>query len=589
MSFSQPVLRVLQSAAIVLACHAATGAEATGVVFHDRNADGTRQADEPGIGNVAVSDGERVVRTDANGRYRLKIDAEDAIIFVVKPRGYQVPLDAQNIPRGYYIHKPNGSPDEGFLFAGVAPTGPLPESVDFALRANDEPSAFSVIAFGDPQPYSLEQIDFYRRDVIDPLIAPGGNIHNAAFGISLGDLVGDNLTLFDPLNEAQALLGVPWYNVYGNHDMNFLSGHSSATNGDPDRYADETFERVYGPPNYAFQYAEVHFIVLDNVYYQGFEGYRDGEHPTWPTGKWPRTGNYRGALRPEQINFVKNYVATVPTDELIVLAFHIPMEMHGEGVHRIPEKRALLEALSTHPHTLSLSGHTHFHQHWFFNAEDGYNPSASGGINQHTARDAQRFPTPVHHHINSVTASGSWYNGIKDEAGVPHTTMRDGAPNGYTLLHFDGNRYTSDFRAARRPANDQMGIFIGAKDVEGVVPHNGSAVDLVVNVFNGARGDDVRVRIHPNPALGAKPTGWQALEFTPALDPQYEHTFAREASLPEEFRSSWGLPRPVTSYHLWAGKMPTGLPQGTHLVEVEHTDLYGRVHTSRRTFRVTDE
>ena len=36
-----------------------------------------------------------------------------------------------------------------------------------------------------------------------------------------------------------ATVGIPWYNVHGNHDMNFL-----ATD---DRYADETFERVYGP------------------------------------------------------------------------------------------------------------------------------------------------------------------------------------------------------------------------------------------------------------------------------------------------------------------------------------------------------
>lgn len=579
--------RLLAALPLIAASHTASGAEARGVVFHDLNADGVRQANEPGIAGVAVSDGQRVVRTDASGRYRIEIDDEDAIVFVVKPRDYQVVLDEQNIPRGYYIHKPKGSPDDGFVFPGVDPTGPMPRSIDFPLRAAEEPSAFTVIAMGDPQPYSLEQIDFYRREVIDPLIASDGNKHKAAFGISLGDLVGDNLDLFEPLNEAQSLLGVPWYNVYGNHDMNFMSGHSSTTKADPDRYADDTFERVFGPPNYAFQYADVHFIILDNVYWQGFDGYRDQPDPNWPTDRKPNTGNYRGALRPDQIDFVENYLGGVPADELVVLAFHIPMEMQGEGVHRIPEKRALLKALSGHPHTLSLSGHTHFQQHWFFGPDDGYKPTTAGGNNQHAARDPGRFPAPVHHHINAVTASGSWYNGLKDEAGIPHTTMRDGAPNGYTLLHFDGNRYTSDFRAARRPADDQMGIFIGSSESEGVVAA-GDQADITVNVYNGAVGDEVMMRVLPNPALAESPTSWQRLAFAPGTDPRYVQTHARETDLPEHLNTGWGLPGPQTSYHLWSGNIPADLAIGTHVLEIRHTDLYGRVLTDRRTFRVTE-
>ena len=567
----------------------AFGLEATGVVFHDVNGDGVRQQSEPGLGGVAVSDGRTVVRTDRAGRYRMEIDPDDAIVFVVKPKGFQVPLDGVNIPRGYYIHKPGGSPDDGFVFNGVAPTGPLPDAIDFPLTLSEESNEFTVIAFGDPQPYSLEEVDFFRRDVVDPLITSRGNVHGAAFGISLGDLVGDNLDLFDPLNQAQALFGVPWYNVYGNHDMNFLSGSSSLTSDDPDRYADETFERVYGPPNYAFQYADVHFIVLDNVYYQGFNGYRSRPDPNWPRAQKPVTNNYRGALLPAQIEFVENYLKGVPPDELIVLAFHIPIEMHGEGVHRIPEKSDLFRALSGHPHTLSVSGHTHFQQHWFFGRDDGYAPAMSGGVNQHTRRDPERFPLPVHHHINAVTASGSWYNGMPDEAGLPHTTMRDGSPNGYTLLHFDGNRYTSDFVAARRPRDDRMSIFIGSPETEGVIARrsNGSA-RLAVNIYNGASGDEVLARIVPNPSTLAESTPWRPLEFTPGLDPRFVSTHARESELPDEFRSKWSLPQPQVNRHLWAGDLPRKLPVGTHIVEVQHTDLYGRVSVNRRTLRVVD-
>ena len=39
----------------------------------------------------------------------------------------------------------------------------------------------------------------------------------------------------------------------------------------------------------------------------------------------------------------------------------------------------------------------------------------------------------------------------KDERGIPHTTMRDGAPNGYSIITFDGAKATFDFKASRFP------------------------------------------------------------------------------------------------------------------------------------------
>ncbi|MEM8756418.1 MAG: calcineurin-like phosphoesterase family protein [Planctomycetota bacterium] len=540
---------------------------ASGVVFHDANADGVRQTGENGIAGVAVTNGRDVVRTDARGRYTLPV-TDDTIITVIKPAGYQVPLDGYRLPQHSYIHKPAGSPDEGFIFPGVEPTGPLPESIDFGLTGSPEDETFSVIVFGDPQPYSHEDVGFFRRDVIDPLTEFGdagepGNRYGAVFGISLGDLVGDQLELFGPLNQAQAMLGVPWYNVYGNHDMNFLSGDSSLTADDPDRYADETFERIYGSPNYAFQYGNAHFIVLDNVIYQGFDGFRDGEFELWPDGRKPTTGNYRGGLRPEQIDFVRNYLAGVPREDLIVLAFHIPIE--GGGVHRIPEQRELFEALSSHPNTLSLSGHTHFQRHWFFGPEHGYDPGQPGPL---AAAQPNRFDEPVHHHLNAVTASGSWYRGTFDEYGIPNTQMRDGAPNGYTLLHIDGNRYTTEFRASRRAADHQMSVSVN--DANG---------KLTANIFNGAEGDAVHYRLL-DPAAGS--ASWRPMAFAPGPDPLFAASHERETGqATSDAFFNRPVPRPQDAHHLWTADLPA-LPVGrTVAVEIRHLDLYGteRTHT----------
>ncbi len=549
---------------------------ATGFVFLDRNADGVRQAGEAGVEGVAVTNGRDVVRTDEDGRYTIPV-GDDTIISVVKPAGHQVPLNEHNMPVFHYIHKPDGSPDDGFIFRGVDPTGPLPESIDFPLVKADEPESFTVVLFGDPQPYTLEQVDHFRAEVIDPYVVtgttgPAANAHGAHFGISLGDLVGDHLDLFDPLNQAQAMLGVPWYNVYGNHDMNFMAGDSSLTAEDPDRYADETYERVYGPPNFAFQYANAHFILLDNVIYQGFDGMRDTDLPGWPNAQRPVSGNYRGGLRTEQLAFVRSYLATVPADDLIVLAFHIPIE--GGGVHRIPEQRELFEILSGHPHTLSVSGHTHVQRHWFFGPEHGYTAQP---INQHNLDHPERFTGSVHHHLNAVTASGSWYRGAPDEYSRPHTQMADGAPNGYTLLHVDGNRYRTEFRAARRDAGHQMSLHLGEDSM------------LTVNVFNGAEGDAVRMRVLPGSSIGdagAHSTPWTSMAHTVTTDPHLEAVFARESAIDDDLRGYRTVSRPKESFHIWTAEVPGGLPAGTHMLEVTHTDLYGTERVMRRSFHV---
>jgi len=67
------------------------------VVFHDRNRNGVRDAGEPGVPNVLVSNQREVVKTDAQGRYRLPVD-DDTVLFVIKPRGWALPVSDDNVP-----------------------------------------------------------------------------------------------------------------------------------------------------------------------------------------------------------------------------------------------------------------------------------------------------------------------------------------------------------------------------------------------------------------------------------------------------------------------------------------------------------
>ena len=169
---------------------------ARGIVFTDTNTNGVYESGETGVAQVSVSNGCEVVLTDADGRYEIAI-APLQILFISQPSGYSVALDANNIPAFYYRHYPQGTPDliDGtgveWLFPVVDATGPLPASIDFPLTPIvDASTQFEAHAFADTQARTELDQDKLREDLITTLI---GNPFSAEFGITVGDVVYDNL------------------------------------------------------------------------------------------------------------------------------------------------------------------------------------------------------------------------------------------------------------------------------------------------------------------------------------------------------------------------------------------------------------
>jgi len=187
--------------------------EISGVVFRDTNHNLLYDAGEKGIPNVIVSNQHEVVTTDRRGRYTLP-GSEEMIVFITKPAGFATPMNEHNLPQFYYIHQPAGSPE--MEFEGVSPTGPLPEELNFPLYKVKEPNTFDVIMFSDPQPRDAQEISYIRDDVIAELMGT-----EAAFGLTLGDIMFDDLSLFSRQNEIFSALDIPFYNVPGNHDINY--------------------------------------------------------------------------------------------------------------------------------------------------------------------------------------------------------------------------------------------------------------------------------------------------------------------------------------------------------------------------------
>ncbi len=494
--------------AMMMASLGASAAEvAHGYVFHDENGNGVFDEAEAGIEGVRVSNGREIVTTDATGQFALPV-SNDTILFVIKPRGWSTVLDDNGISRGYYVHKPAGSPITEY--PGVEPTGSLPTSVDFPLTRQREPTKFDALLFGDPQPEDEKGVEHYGHDVVGELVGS-----HAMFGITLGDIVEDRLDLLDEINASTAQIGVPWHYVIGNHDMN----KDSTT----DALADETFERVYGPPYYSFTYGKVHVIVLDSVY-------REGD-------------NFHGELGERQLAFIENDLAHVPDDDLVIFAMHIPL-------FGISDKEALFNLVKDRSHLLMIAAHWHGIEQFFLGADDGWHGK-----------------TPLHLYVAGA-AGGSWWTGFRDASGIPHATMSDGSPNGYTVLSVDENEYSFRYKAARRPADYQMTITAP----ERVVAAEAAATEIVVNVFAASERAVVEMRLGEN-------GGWTTMTRRRGVDPFVEAFHTREHAIaPEE--APWG--EPGETNHLWVDALPTNPSVGVTVLYVRVVNVFGATFTGHR-------
>ncbi len=502
-----------------------------------------------GIPDVMVSNGLDVAKTGPDGGWSLSVRDGDSV-FAIKPSGWALPVDPETgLPRFAYVYAPDGSPDLGFRFDGVAATGPLPDSIDFALHRRPEATRFNAVLFTDPQPESLHEVDYIRDDIVAAVDAT-----QAAFGLTHGDIMFDDLSFYPRYNRIVGSIGLPWFNCRGNHDMNLEAPDNT--------HSAETFKRVFGARWYAFQYGPATFIVLDNVDYLGSD-------PTKPNG----SGKYRGYFGPRQLAFVRNVLANVPSGDLVVISFHIPLKTlakTGPAANTV-DARDFLNAIGTHPHTVSFCGHTHTNEHWYFTAADGY-------------------PAGTHHHQILAAVSGSWWSGPFDARGIPMALQTDGAPNGFHILAVDGVAYTTTLVPAHDPAHGQMRVMLDsqvhdtnaevARDYRpGALLAGSIAADrlgsarLVVNLFDG--GPRSRVEI----AAGDRP--YRPLSKVERLDPFVVQVYEQN----RDSKKPWV--EATLSSHLWQGPLPADLPTGTHRIAVRGTDEYGRIHTASMVLEVT--
>ncbi len=525
-----------------------------GSVYSETNSNDRRDRFEAGIEGVNVSNGCEVVQTDGGGNYRIPIHATQ-ILFISKPAEFDLPLDESNIPQFFYRHYPDGTPKEiagtsiEWAWPVIEPTGPLPSVMNFGLIAREQStSEFTAHAFADSQAmYEIDQ-DMLREDLVNPLI---GNPYGVEFGITVGDVVYDNLGLYDRHKAMMSLMEIPQWNLPGNHDINFAA---------PDAiFANETYKSHFGPTYYSFNHGNVHFVALNNVEYAG-------------DGKQFGDSGYRGYIPEYQLNWLEQDLAKVATDKLIVIATHIPLISEADDDQSEPHSgpstenfSRLLEILEPFSNIYGIAGH---------------DTSNSWKVEVNHSHGWQGQPW-IAHTLAEVRGSG-WTKGLSDARGVRDAIMEDGNPNGFYVLKFNDRAVTPDFipfpfgpDAAQRlritldpPLSEQVGGSIN----RGTVQVN---TKIVVNLFDGGVRDSVWASVDGGEA--------QVMTYTVRTDPFAERLAGRYQDTDSEYSPA------ARSAHIWEMDLPRGLAAGIHTIEIQSEDEFGQQREGTMTFEILNQ
>jgi hypothetical protein len=264
-----------------------------------------------GVANVVISDGFSVVKTDAKGEYSISLNEKATNLFMSTPAGYEFKTNA-NIAKQYEVL---GARNE----------------YDFTLtklKKNDAKHNF--IIWADPQVRTKDDVKQMMEtsvpDTIETIksLGPNALVH----GICVGDLAWDFLEYFEDYNKAVAMMGIPFFQALGNHDMNYREGG--------DETSDRTFKEFFGPTYYSFNRGKAHYVVMDDVRYLGVE----------------RT--YDGHISEAQLNWLAKDLEHIRKEDLLIINLHIPVH------NSIKNKEELYKVLEGFTNVHIMSGHTHF-------------------------------------------------------------------------------------------------------------------------------------------------------------------------------------------------------------------------------------
>ena len=404
------------------------------------------------------------------------------------------------------------------------------------------------MGFADTQAGTQEEEDGVREDIVAPII---NNPHGAAFGFVAGDVVNDNLHLFPRHNEIMSKIGIPIWNVAGNHDQNNESPY--------DKYATSTYSRYYGPTEFSFDHGDVHFIGADNI------DNGDVDRPD------------QGCVFNErQLQWLKNDLKFVPRNKLIVPITHCPLITYaldskgqrfalGGNINTI-NFAALVEILKPFKRVYWIAGH---------DTSNSWKVQLNHTHNWH----GEWF---MAHTLAEVRGNG-WSTGPRTERDTRTVNMQDGNPNGYYVMTFKGTTVKPKFIPGKGDPNKSMRIVLDPLPLGTREAGTGKVLAInrgqlapntkvIVNLFDG--GDQDVVKISLDGGL------WTKLQNVLRTDPFQERQFLQYRG------TDSAVGRPEPSSHIWEYPLSPDLAPGVHTVEVMTRDNFGQEAEDSFSFEV---
>ncbi len=364
------------------------------------------------VARVAVSDGRDLVVTDRNGRYTLHSSSDRSWLSLCLPRGAKIPVSAKGTSA---LHRPILPDARGEMVA------------NFGLeKAGSDDSDHAFLLLADPQTQNAFELErMHAETVPDVVKTVKGLTAGQSFAVVCGDIMFDDLTLYPEYERAAGRMGLPCFQVVGNHDLDY----GSRVTEDSTR----TFESHFGPSHYSFNLGAVHYVVLNDVLWFGTA--------------------YLGYLTAEQLAWLAADLALVETGSLVVVCLHIPLAStqadrtgaSGGGYGNMVNNREALYSLLAPFKAHVLAGHTHENEHIIGNG--------------------------VHEHVLGTTC-GAWWSG---------DICFDGTPNGYGVFEVKGEELRWRYQATGMPATHQMRAYPRGADPQ-------APDEIVVNLWDWSPG-----------------------------------------------------------------------------------------------------
>lgn len=346
-----------------------------------------------GISDVVVNDGIHFTKTNGQGVWNLYSDTTVSKFVVI------------SAPAAYELPQKDGLADDFFI--PVRQLTKQDNKHDFVLKKRRQVNPdFYFIPVSDPQVRNAAEMKRWRQEAVPDIIQTIDSLKQSreVVGMALGDLVFDNMALYDEYKTSIKNSGAVFFQCIGNHDhdLKYQNLHNMAL-GTP-VYAEMYYNRYFGPTDYSFNVGKVHFVTIKNLNYIGGKVYTE-------------------SLTGQQLEWLKQDLSYVPKESLVILNMHAAAWnriSNGGNVRNAKELKEVLKDYNVHV----FCGHTHFCQ----------NNEVASNLYEH----------------NIGAACGTWWSGWVNQ---------DGSPNGYMVVEVNGNDLKWHYKGTRRDFSYQFRLY----------------------------------------------------------------------------------------------------------------------------------